>query len=100
MARIMPEPTIALAIPPPTSPGGLGSCVRNAQFRDCTPLISRYKNMAINGKITNTAAAIANNVAQLLVSRRNTLIFTVATLGESGTHPPRRPGYAPYQQSR
>jgi hypothetical protein len=33
------DPTIALAIPPPVSPTGVGMRVKNAQFSEATPCL-------------------------------------------------------------
>ena len=37
MPRMSTDPTIALAIPPPDSPTGLGVCVRKAQLIEPKP---------------------------------------------------------------
>ena len=39
MAISTTVPKIALAMPPPTSPTGLGICVKNAQFSDPAPCL-------------------------------------------------------------
>src|SRR5579883_383865 len=41
----LPLPTIALAMPPPVSPTGFGSFVKNAQLIDVPPLKTRYPYM-------------------------------------------------------
>jgi hypothetical protein len=38
-------PTMALAIPPPLSPTGVGKCVRKAQLRELPPFQRRYPRM-------------------------------------------------------
>src|SRR5271154_4054302 len=57
-------PTIALAIPPPTSPTGLGSCVKNAQLIDVTPLYTRYP------RIRNRIATETNAQTPVIVNMR------------------------------
>src|ERR1700732_3971954 len=48
-------PTIALAIPPPVSPTGLGSCVKKFQFNDLPPFQIKYPR--IKNKIETTPSA-------------------------------------------
>ncbi len=39
--RTLPLPTMALAMPPPVSPDGFGSWVKNAQLSDLAPCTNR-----------------------------------------------------------
>src|SRR6516225_589103 len=64
-------PTMALAIPPPTSPVALGSCVKKFQSRDLPPLYSR------NARITNSEETamvaqmpVAESITQFTVLRQ------------------------------
>src|SRR5580693_4374067 len=72
--RIIAEPTIPLATPPPTSPGGFGVCVRKAQLTDAKPRTSRYPKMAISGTSTTITVRIAIPVMAWSVTRRRRLI--------------------------
>src|ERR1019366_7122066 len=98
-ARMIPVPTIALAMPPPTSPGGFGVWVRNAQLTEPIPLMTRYAKMASSGTSTRMAAATANVVAPALVRRRTRpTCCGVDGADELGTHPRSPAGDAPHQQ--
>src|ERR1017187_8635360 len=98
-ARMIPVPTMALAMPPPTSPGGLGVCVRNAQLTEPIPLMTRYAKMASSGTSTRMAAATANVVAPALVTRRTKPTCCGVDCADiSGTHPRSPAGDAPHQQ--
>src|SRR5208283_4256365 len=100
-AKISPVPTIAFAIPPPTSPGGFGVWVRKARFTEPIPLITRYTKMASSGTSTSTTASTANTVAPWLMMRRPRLTSCGAEGDtELGTHPRSPPGDAPDQQPR
>ena len=41
ISRMKTDPTMAFAMPPPTSPGGFGVCVRKAQLIEPMPLIDQ-----------------------------------------------------------
>src|ERR1700723_38353 len=71
--RIIPEPTMPLATPPPTSPGGLGVWVRKAQFTEARPRTRRYPKMATNGTRTTITVRIAMPVMAWSVTRRRRL---------------------------
>src|SRR5258708_24460107 len=51
--RICALPRMALAMPPPSSPGGLGSCVKKSRFSDLPPFQTRNPRIQ---KSTQTAA--------------------------------------------
>src|SRR5215471_3044435 len=74
IARIKAVPAIALAIPPPTSPTGLGVWVRKAQLMEPTPLYNRYPKMAHSGASTTITDPAAANVANPFTARRYQLI--------------------------
>src|SRR5579864_7535119 len=49
-------PTMALAIPPPVSPTGFGSCVKRFQFREAPPCQIKYPRIRNNTETTDKAA--------------------------------------------
>ena len=55
-------PTMALAIPPPVSPGGLGNCVKKFQLSELAPLYSRQP------RITNSMATVTTVQTPVRVS--------------------------------
>src|SRR5437868_3290134 len=94
MRRMITEPTSALAMPPPTSPTGLGVCVRNDQLSELAPFNARNAKIATSALTTTAESAAATVVARWSVAvRRNLMKRLLATC-------PRRnsTSYAPHQQ--
>src|SRR5579872_5238444 len=78
--RINDDPAIALAIPPPTSPGGLGVWVRNARLMEPNPLYTRYPKTAAKGSRTRITAVMAAIVARWSMPCRHRLILGAITV--------------------
>src|SRR5690348_11222005 len=66
----MIEPTMALAMPPPSSPIGLGICVKNAQFSSPKPRKSTVPRIRKSGTVTTRAASVIEPSASQLESLR------------------------------
>src|SRR5215470_14386138 len=98
MRRMNPEPTSALAMPPPGSPGGFGIWVKKAQFSPAIPRYTTVPNTRNNGTVTIRAARVIPPSAIQLLSLRRQLIAGCKGLGKG----PRRLSarYAPYQKTR
>ena len=60
---------MALAMPPPVSPTGLGNCVKKAKSSELAPFWSRLKSTKASGAITNAGAhqAQARTRMELLI---------------------------------
>ena len=56
----MSEPTIELAMPPPSSPVGAGMCVKKAMFSDCTPWLTTKKRTNASGTSASSTDAAQN----------------------------------------
>ena len=66
-----PVPTMAFAIPPPASPGGLGSCVRKLQLSERPPYQSRYPRMKKSTETVSSAhSPVMPNITVLTILRR------------------------------
>ena len=50
-------PTMALAMPPPASPTGLGRCTRNPQSSEAAPWRRTFKRISASGMMTMSAQA-------------------------------------------
>jgi hypothetical protein len=67
----MSVPTMAFAMPPPTSPTGLGSCVKNATLMAEAPCTSRNAKISTRGAMTRSAeSAETADIAALVRWRR------------------------------
>jgi hypothetical protein len=70
MATRMPEPMIALATPPPRTPGGEGSCVKKLGVSFPSPFTSRCARMITSGTMATRAANQVSAVMRRPVRRR------------------------------
>src|SRR5689334_14266006 len=100
ISRINPDPTIALAMPPPGSPTGFGTWVRNARLTDPMPLISRYTKTASKGMSTRMAERTAKVVAPRFAILRQRLRLAERYGVGLGIDPRSSTGDAPHQQAR
>src|SRR6266700_1127724 len=66
---------MALTMPPPVSPIGLGSCVKKARFSPLIPRASTVPKIRNSGTVTSSIAREIKPKARLLVSRRCNAMF-------------------------
>src|ERR1700691_2639861 len=85
-ARSTPEPTIALAMPPPVSPSGAGTLVKKFKSSELAPLKMSSAKMTASGTITRMVAKTAStvtvwSVTVLILERSsNLLVLTLLSL--------------------
>ena len=84
-------PTIALAMPPPSSPGGLGICVKNATLSDDAPTRTRCPRMKISGSVAATAARNVTPTMTTLTTRRRVSVVFVRSAAARWTPDGRLP---------
>src|SRR5690242_11662393 len=90
------EPTMALTMPPPTSPIGLGIWVKNVQLSPWIPRAITVPRIRNSGTVTKSIASEIKLRARRFVSRRCNAIFC-----EELSNGPRRhsPSDGPNQQA-
>src|SRR5579875_3520443 len=84
------EPTTALAIPPPVSPTGTGSRVRNAQFSAAIPCTSKYPRIPIR----SVTAVKAQRPVRASMAPENSRLPCTANLEELIAQPAAAAGAA------
>src|SRR5580698_10176387 len=104
-ASRMPVPRMALAMPPPISPGPVGIFVKKARFSELAPLRMRYPKMATSGATTSRVLRIAIPVARWLVTVRRSRFaernfgWLLMSCSRSGDSRRCAASYGPYQQT-
>src|SRR6476646_3708397 len=86
------DPAIALPIPPPSSPMGLGICVRKAQFKEPKPRCTTVPRIRNSGTVTIRAAIVIRPRARPLESlRRREVVWLALGKGPRWHSPGDRP---------
>ena len=89
-------PAIALAMPPPGSPTGVGMCVKKSSVSDCTPRVTAKNRMKPSGSSANSTAVPQSAViTKETPARTRGLLMRVAPAAASRRSPARAPATLP-----